>query len=654
MRSQAQFLVLLILFLTFTGCTSTPETSTKLYRCIDHLSQSNILQTPLEALFAGKETQRQFYPLKSSPITDAGVGENPYLLKRKLRLGGAERNAIFSPPDSEYAYSVVLAEDSVLEFGIGIIRDEVSEKLVAPRGTDERGVNFIITLELDGRKKTVFQKYLPLPELDEESSFSFSRHLVELPYQMDNARLTLRTQGEQPHFSFWTNPVLFHKQRLNQCVILISIDTLRADHLGCYGYERDTSPNIDALADDSFLFLNTYASSPWTLPSHVSMLTSLHGVRHQVYREDERMDPNLITLADIFRENQFMCAAFTGGGFVSSAYGFSKGFDSYNEGVGGVFHQDSAERVFRAASNWIDRHVERDFFLFLHTYQPHSPYACPPPYKVMFLNDQSKFGHVDLIQHLGGRQGIFKPLPTDERQNIIDLYDGEIRFTDEKLIGPLIEKLKSIGIYDRCLIIFTSDHGEEFYDHGGWGHGHSLYNESLRVPLLIKFPESHFPRRQVDTIVSLIDIMPTALEWMDFDVSALELDGRSLLPIIEGREQKDRAFLADIGSNVLDSHIPQKITTNQDEYKLILSQAYSAEDLDFFDHPPPNMGPVELYDLLNDLPELSNIADNHPQMANQIIRWLDEFYAQVKKMQTGKAQIDQAIKEQLKALGYIK
>ena len=159
----------------------------------------------------------------------------------------------------------------------------------------------------------------------------------------------------------------------------------------------------------------------------------------------------MTTLAEIFAYQQYACAAFTGGGFVSPVYGFSQGFDTYDVGAGGVFHQDSADRVFQAASVWLDRHLDRDFFLFLHTYQTHSPYACPPPYKVMFLNDDSLFGNVDLIQHLGGKENLFREIPEPERQNIIDLYDGEIRYTDEKLIGPLLSKLKETGLYDRTL-----------------------------------------------------------------------------------------------------------------------------------------------------------------------------------------------------------
>ena len=448
--------------------------------------------------------------------------------------------------------------------------------------------------------------------------------------------------------------MLFFNGKQSRNVILISIDTLRADHLGCYGYEYDTSPNIDALAEDSAVFFNTYATSTWTLPSHVSLLTSLQTVRHQVYYDDEKMDQDNVTLAEVLRSNHFSTGAFTGGGFVSSAYGFSKGFDSYNEGVGGVFHQDSAERVFTAVSDWLGRHVNRDFFLFIHTYQPHSPYACPFPYKVMFLDEKAKVGNIDLINHLGGKSNIFKNLPDDERRNIIGLYDGEIRYTDEKLIGPLIARLKDLGLYDSTLLIFTSDHGEEFYDHGGWGHGHSLYNELLRVPLIIKFPDSKFRGEKKDNIVSLVDVMPTILEEMKLDFPELDIDGRSLIPVLTGKEKIDRKYIADIGSNVLNSHIPKKISSNIGKTKLIFGDRPGPEDVDFFDFPPPEVGLIELYNLKNDPRERENMVESNVQLANRIIRWINDYYNRAIKSSAGKANVDQRIIEQLKALGYIR
>lgn len=654
MRMRKVGFLLLVISAALMTCTRTPKIPTRLFRLIDHLNRQNILQSPVSQITLTPQTQDRIFPVKSYPLTDSGSGDNPYGLKRKLQMEGEERNIIFSPPGSEFQFFPKLTRDSKLEFGIGIIRQGDSQPSPTAAREEDQGINFLITLESQDRKRTIFQKYLSLPSGREGPEFIFSRQTIVLPYEMEDAILTLSTQGDGYHFSFWINPVVYRAASATRRVILISIDTLRADHLGCYGYARETSPHIDALAADSAKFNNTYASSPWTLPSHVSLLTSLHGIHHQVYYDDEKIPVELITLADQFREAGFFCSAITGGGFVSSVYGFSKGFDTYNEGEGGVFRQDSAERVFRAASIWIEQHEDRDFFLFIHTYQPHSPYACPNPYNVMFLNEQSKVANIELIGHLGGKNSIFKPLSEDKRRNIIDLYDGEIRYTDDKLIGPLISRLKERGLYEGAMIIFTSDHGEEFFEHGGWGHGHSVYDESLKVPLLIKFPGSKFRGENWNNIVSLVDIMPTVLDEMEIDYSGLELDGKSLFPVLQGKEHKDRAFLADVGGNLMNSHIPQRIATNLGKEKLIVSQRFTPEDLDFFAFPPPQPGPVELYDLLHDPTEKSNSVNERSEFVSRMVKALNDFYSQAKKIKVGKARVDERLRDQLKALGYLK
>jgi len=256
--------------------------------------------------------------------------------------------------------------------------------------------------------------------------------------------------------------------------------------------------------------------------------------------------------------------------------------------------------------------------------------------------------------YLGGRPNLFKPLPEGERRNIVDLYDGEVRYTDEALIGPLIHKLKQLDLYDNTLIIFTSDHGEEFYEHMSWGHGHQLYDESLKVPLLIKFPESRFRSTKISNIVSLVDIVPTILEEFRVDISELSLDGKSLFPAIEGRDKEDRSFWADIGDNVLNSHVPQKTSMNIGTEKLILNKKYTEEDLSHFEYPPPKTGPVELYELKSDPREKLNIADNRAALVNRLILTIEDLYNQAKKRRPLKPDIDEDLKEQLRALGYIK
>jgi len=644
--------IFIVLFFLFSSCVKSPEADFKVYRLIDHLKEEDILTHPLIGASPVTEQEaRNFYPLNFRPLHDLSSGENPFRVKMKLHMGGADFNAIFAPPKSEFSYPLPIPRHAVLDFGIGIIRDENSEKLILDK---EKGVNFLITLEYKGRKKTIFQKYVNLPSGKEEDIFSLFQHKIELPRLTKEARLSLITQGEKGVFSFWYNPVVYSPPQKRQNVILICLDTLRADHLGCYGYPRKTSPNIDSFAADSTLFFNAYSSSPWTLPSHVSLFTSSSGVRHQVYYHDDKIDPSLVTLADILRQNHFSCPGFTGGGFVSAAYGFSRGFDVYREGEGGVFHQNSSELVYQIVSRWLERNGDKNFFMFIHTYQPHDPYACPYPYKTMFLDDKPKWRHLNFSGYLGGKEGIYRKLPEKERQNVIGLYDGEIRYADERLVKPLLEKLKEMNLYDQTMVIFTSDHGEEFYDHGSWLHGQNLYDESLKVPLIIKFPESKFAGKRVESMVRLIDIMPTILEELGIDFSDYELEGESLLPLLKKEAPQDRVFLADVGNNVLNSHVPQKMTINFGKYKLILNKEFSRQDLRFFLFPPPSIPSVELYDLAQDPDEKKNIASEKRNLVAQLTKKIEEIYQQARKRKEEKVKIDEELMKELKALGYIR
>ncbi len=274
----------------FAGCQKKAVSEKDFYRFIDLLKRENILASPL----LGKDSaslKETVYPINSVPIIDLGIGENPLGLKRKHSIGATESNIIFSPPKSEYVFDVVLPKDGVLDFGIGIVRGQNSEIARMFKTDEEMGVTFIIILEIGGRKKPVFQQNLRLPSKQESRTLNFSLNKVSLPPRAEKARLSFKTAGAEGAFAFWYNPVLYSGSVKKPNIILVSIDTLRADHLSSYGYGRTTSPNMDTVAGESAVFLNAYASSPWTLPSHVSLLTSLSGVNHQVYYREEKMDP---------------------------------------------------------------------------------------------------------------------------------------------------------------------------------------------------------------------------------------------------------------------------------------------------------------------------------------------------------------------------
>ena len=617
MRQKIVICVVAAVCLLFQSCAQKSSSLFKIIRLIDELEAENILMSPFLKFSEIDLSSNQSFPIKSFPLQDMGSGENPSQLKRKIKVWREQLNALFAPPDSRYEYQIRVNENEVLEFGFGVISDQNSKKMLSKgQGEGENIIRFSVLIEAKGIEKILFEKTLNIPSLEERQVYV--QQTLDLSSYKGPIRLSFETSGEKGAFSFWTNP------------------------------------NIDSLAAESAMFANVYSSSPWTLSSHVSILTALYSVNHQVYQDNEKMDPDLVTLAEMLRVNDYYCSAFTGGGFVSSVFGFADGFDSYYERTDELLLDKAAELNFRDVARWIDSNKNKNYFLFIHTYQPHDPYACPAPYKTMFLSENSKWSHINLNGHLGGKNSIFKELPEDERQNIIDLYDAEICYTDEKLIGPLVQKLKDMALYDQTMIIFTSDHGEEFYDHGGWGHGHSLYDESLKVPLLIKFPESKFMGSKVENIVSLVDVVPTILDEMGINSSRYELDGKSLIPILEGKDKKDRTFLSDVGENILNMHLPQKIATNEGKTKLILNKTIRSENKGFFRFLPPSTKAVELFDLSSDPFEYSNIVDKKSSLANSILDRIEEIYKRAKRKKTGQAILDEELKKQLRALGYIK
>ncbi len=651
MRKPKYVIILTLFLLSFCGHMGLKQ-HPELCRLIDDLKPEDIVVSPLKELSDRDADYQKYYPQHSIPLKDLGIKQNPFELIRKIQLKDQEIDVLCAPCESEYSIPARLPENPTMQFGIGLLGCE------SPKGTERSardgatGVAFVVELESKGTRKTLFQKFIG--QLSSQKAGFVSQHKINLPPIKEDVRLLLKTTGDQETCAFWFDPVVYNRNPGNINIILISIDTLRADHLGCYGYGRNTSPNIDELASDSAVFLNTYSLSPWTLSSHVSMMTSLIEAHHQVSREFEKISPSLVTLADTLRKSGVYCSAVTGGGYVSYLYGFSKGFNQYIQHNEGIRRNSQATWTFKRASNWIDKNKDKNFFLFLHTYQPHTPYSCPQPYNSMFLDKDAKWQYIDYLLHLGGAEGIFNPHSEKEMKNIIDLYDGEIRFTDEELIKPLLQKLKELGIYRKTMLVFTGDHGEEFYDHSGWFHGHSLYNEILKVPLIIKFPKNKFAGRRIENVVRLTDIMPTILNEIDFETDGLKLDGKSLMPVIKGKEKKERVFVAYKADNVFNSHIPEKYAINSGRYKLVLNKKMTDKDVSFFTTAPPFRGELELYDLYADPLEKNNAAEKMPAVVSQMLEEMELIYAKAEKREVYKVKIEGEVRKRLRSLGYIR
>jgi arylsulfatase A-like enzyme len=561
---------------------------------------------------------------------------------------------LFAPPTSVYRFELDIPEGCILEFETGIVRDANSERLLGDMDPGSAGAIFSVTLKSSRGREVLFEERTLLPEHREERTFDIRAHSLRLPAGPGRARLELSVRGTDGLFSFWRRPLILAPVHAGKNVILVSVDTLRADRVGCYGYSRQTTPHLDALSADSAIFLRTYAPSGWTLPSHVSLLTGLNVMSHRVEGEKDRMDPDLPTLAGELKKQGYFCAAMTSGGFVSPIFGFDLGFDTFQLGDWGIFKLDAAARLGRAAADWLRGHGDRSFFLFLHTYQCHSPYDLPEPDRSAFLPPGAPARLRDPMHAVGGQAGIFKPLPEEDRRNASDLYDAEVRYVDRGLIGPLLDALHETGLYDRTLLIVTSDHGEEFYEHGAWTHGPDLYDESLKVPLVVKFPGSRFAGARVEAIVRLTDIMPTILGEMGSVPAGLELDGRDLKPLLNGRERKDREFLAELAANRMGSHIPRKTALNAGRLKLILNLLYQPEDLAFFTAPPRAAPQIELFDLDADPGETRNVAEKRAAAARSLVRRIEELTAKSKTRRGGETAMTEELREQLRALGYIR
>lgn len=299
--------------------------------------------------------------------------------------------------------------------------------------------------------------------------------------------------------------------RATRGYILISIDTLRADHLGLYGYPRPTSPFLDSLARRATVFEEAYSQFPSTLISHMSMLTGLYPREHGVFPPSSVLSPKVETLSEVFQRNGFRTAGFTEGGFVSGRYGFRRGFDEFASRDRGLSGDRLVEQTFRLGVGFLESLGPQDrFFLFLHTYAVHAPYDAPRKYQELFWSGPPPSGAIPPTGPALTRwdlSGERPPPPVVDRLRA--QYDAGIRQTDDVLRGFFAD-LERLGLAGDVTVVITADHGEEFQDHGRFNHT-QLYRETLHVPLLVLHPDAPAPVRH-GGVVQLIDLAPTFYE----------------------------------------------------------------------------------------------------------------------------------------------
>jgi arylsulfatase A-like enzyme len=451
------------------------------------------------------------------PAVPRGVPLN--LLVRGTGPRDEERDIYETP-------AVTVPEGARLSFGIGVLEP----------GWAQGPVEFSVEACRPERCDPLFAETLDPGQEDQQGWQDHEVSLADLAGQEASFRFEARHLRQEPEaFSFplWSNPTIYAPEprgRRDQNIILLSMDTLRADHLPSYGYARDTAPFVEQkLAQGGTLFETAISAASTTAPSHMTMFTSLQPAVHGVLsntgiRPLRRTTP---TLAEILRSNHFATGAVTENAALWRNRGFQRGFNSYVESrdastaerhtSGGI------EETLDRGLAWLRRHRDKRFFAFLHTYEVHSPYDPPQAYKKLF-QDEPKRPAGDPNAPL--------------RMWAALRYDREIRYSDD-VLREFIETLEAEGLLRNTLLIYTSDHGEEFLEHGFLRHGADIHEEILRVPLIFLGPGIPAGRR-ISAPVGLVDLMPTILELAG--IAPVEgLMGKSFAAMLSG-EPPDRSW----------------------------------------------------------------------------------------------------------------
>ncbi len=393
-------------------------------------------------------------------------------------------------------------------------------------------------------------------------------------------------------------------------VVVITIDTLRADHLGCYGYKAAETPNLDQLAAEGVRFERAYTPVPITLPSHAVIFTGTYPMYSGMHDfSGNNLNPRQPTLASILKQNGYATGAVLGSAVLDSRFGLNQGFDFYYDHFDFSRLQeanlDQMERpgnvVADEALKWLKQHAQKKFFLWMHLYDPHHPYTPPAPYS--------------------------------ERHKA-QPYDGEIAFADEQ-VGRVVRFLKARNIYQRTLIVVAGDHGEGLGEHGEKTHGFFIYDSTLHVPLIVKFPIGRNSRpARVSTDVSTVDLLPTVLDALHLAPPA-QIQGKSLLPVLQGKGA---------GGDLYSESFLPRLHFNWSELR-----GLQAGKFHFIDGPKP-----ELYDLESDPKELKNLYPEKQAVAAELRGRLASVIQKNTPEQelAQKTGLDPQLAERLKSLGY--
>ncbi|MFH1278794.1 MAG: sulfatase-like hydrolase/transferase [Candidatus Eisenbacteria bacterium] len=425
-------------------------------------------------------------------------------------------------------------------------------------------------------------------------------------------------------------------------VYLLVTDTTRRDHLSLYGYERETTPFLTKMAGEAVFFRNMVSQGSHTIVSTPCILASCYPSEHGITGYSQVLSPHFTLLSEYLRERGYKTYGYATNPHLGPQSGYSQGFDTYEYDPG--WAQTPASFVNGRFLQWIDGEEGRPVFGFLFYIDMHNPYNCPPEFQRLF--DPEWLGEPVTDWYQGPNN---KPDPPTLR-NIIAQYDGAIAFWDAEL-GKLVAGLDERGLWENSIFLYTSDHGEEFWEHGYWGHNRSLYEESIGVPLVISLPPPvKLPKMKrasgvVGDVASSVDIVPTVLEYLRI-MPDPNVRGRSLASLVLGTGDpgpERRAYCEEI----LNRYGPYDLRGLRSErYKYVMTFQYEgARDLDdqFFDL---EADPAEMRNAIRDL---TDEAEDHRQMLAALVKEISGYAP----ARVDTIVIDEATRERLRALGYL-
>ena len=523
-----------------------------------------------------------------------------------------------------------------------------------------------------GEARTLFERTVTTPNRWEWQSIDLSE------FAGRKATLALSLAADTPGtLGFWGTPAVRTRRAAGQSaprgVILIHADTLRPDHLGLYGHSRDTAPFLTKLAAEGALFREAYAQGGWTKVSTASFMTSLYPSTHGVHRTIDQLPAAATTLAEVYRENGYATVSYSSVMWTGTGTNMHQGFEEVHERSSvpddRQYPSKTAREFVDRATSWIAQRRDTPFFMYLHLFDPHSPFEPRRPYDAMYADPSKRDSHVKQREHLRTfiENGFlaFQGMATREEMlkagidpaaylsHEKDWYDGSIRGLDAEM-ARLFERLRSLGLDRDVAVAFLADHGEEFHEHGRMWHGQSVYGEMMHVPLIVRWPAGLPAAKVIEEPVHLIDVMPTLLE-----LSALPhpagLQGRSLVPLLRppgsaASTWKRRPIVMEkqpLGQPGFPS-AAESYAVIDGNWKLIYNKVR-----------PPEHPEYELFEFPKDRLDANNVAAAHPDVVQRLARMVNGWHtmttaARLKPDSETTKTLSADELQRLRSLGYVK